>query len=81
MDGADGLEPQPSLSRSGGPPRKSTLVGLLNPQDCPRCGKRSPSRIEESSMRRTRAKAPGEWDQLRGKISHKVCTCLEPAKD
>ena len=29
-------------------------------------------------MRKTRAKDSDEWEKLRQKISHKVCTCLEP---
>src|SRR2546421_9776988 len=36
---ADELEPQAGSSRSGGPPRKTTLAGVLNPQNCPRCGR------------------------------------------
>ncbi len=75
---ADELEPQAGSSRSGGPPRKTTLAGVLNPQNCPRCGRRIPSQIEESAMRKTRAKAPNEWEKLRKRISSKVCTCLEP---
>jgi hypothetical protein len=63
---------------SGGPPRKSTLAGVLNPQNCPQCGQRFPSKIEDSAMRKTRAKDPDEWEKLRQKISYKVCTCLEP---
>ena len=78
IDGADELQPQAGSSRSGGPPRKSTLAGVLNPQGCPQCGKRFPSKIEESGMRKTRAKDPDGWEELRTKISHKVCTCLEP---
>jgi len=42
---ADELEPQAGSSRSGGPPRKTTLAGVLNPQNCPRCGRRFPSKI------------------------------------
>lgn len=75
----DELQPQPGSSRSGAPPRKSTLVGVPNPQNCPRCGKRFAAKIEESAMRKTRARAPAEWEKLREKISCKVCTCLEPA--
>jgi hypothetical protein len=78
IDGADELQPQAGSSRLGGPPRKSTLAGVLNPHDCPQCGKRFPSKIEESALRKTRARDPGAWDKLRRKISHKVCTCLEP---
>jgi hypothetical protein len=77
IEGADELEPQPGSTRSGGPPRKSTLAGVLNPRDCPRCGKRFPSKVEESAMRKTRAKNPDEWEKLRKKISNKVCTCPE----
>jgi len=77
IEGADELEPQVGSGRSGGPPRESTLAGVLNPQNCPRCGKRFPSKIEESAMRKTRAKDADEWEKLRGKISYKVCTCLE----
>ena len=76
-EGADALEPQAGSSRSGGPPRKSTLAGVLNPQNCPRCSQRFPSKIEESAMRKTRAKDPDEWENLRREISTKVCTCLE----
>jgi len=78
--GADDLEAQAGSSRSGGPPRKSTLAGVLNPQNCPRCGQRFPSKIEESAMRKTRAKDPDEWEKLRREISSKVCTCLGVVK-
>ena len=78
IERADELQPQAGSSRSGGPPRKSTLVGVLNPQNCPQCGQRFPSKIEESAMRKTRAKDPDEWEKLRQKINYKVFTCLEP---
>ena len=78
IEGDDELQPQAGSSRTGGPPRKSTLVGVLSPQNCPRCGKRFPSKTEESAMRKTRAKAQDEWEKLREKIRYKVCTCLEP---
>jgi hypothetical protein len=77
IEGADELEPLAGSSRSGGPPHKSTLAGVLSPQNCPRCGKRFPSKTEESDMKKTRAKAPDEWEKLRMRISYKVCTCLE----
>ena len=77
-EGPDDLQPQPGSSRSGEPPRKSTLVDVLNPQNCPRCGQRFPSKIEESAMRKTCARTPAEWEKLREKISCRVCTCLEP---
>ena len=75
---ADELEPQAGSSRSGVPPRKTTLAGVLNPQNCPQCVQRFPSKIGESAMRKTRAKDPDKWEKLRQKISYKVCTCLEP---
>jgi len=78
LERADELQPQAGSSRSCGPPRKSTLAGVLNPQNCPQCGQRFPSKLEESAMRKTRAKDPDEWEKLRQKISYKVCTCLEP---
>jgi len=40
IERADELQPQAGSSRSGGPPRKSTLAGVLNPQNCPQCGQR-----------------------------------------
>jgi hypothetical protein len=79
-EGADELKPQAGSSRSDEPPRKFTATGVLNPQDCPRCGKRFPSKIEESAMKKIRAKAPEEWEKLRGEISYKVCTCLGPTR-
>src|SRR6266852_1423534 len=81
IERADELQPQAGSSRSGGPPRKSTLAGVLNPQNCPQCGQRFPSKIEESAMRKTRAKDADEWEKLREKISYKVCTCLEPTSN
>jgi hypothetical protein len=78
IERADELQSQAGSSRSGGPPRKSTLAAALNPQNCPQCGQRFPSKIEESAMRKTRAKGPDEWEKVRQKISYKVCTCLEP---
>jgi len=78
INGDDDFQPQAGSSRSGGPPRKLTLAGVLDPQGCPQCGKRFPSKIEESAMRKTRAKDPDGWEKLRTKISHKVCTCLVP---
>ena len=78
IERADELQPQAGSSRSGGPRRKLTLAGVLNPQNCPQCGQRFPSKIEESAMRKTRAKDPDEWDKLRQKISYKVCTCPAP---
>ncbi len=78
LEGAEELQPKAGSSWSDGPPRKATLAGVLNPKDCPRCGKRFPSKIEESAMRKTRAKNSDEWKRLRNKISYKVCTCLEP---
>jgi len=77
IERADELQPQAGSSGSGGPPRKSTVAGVLNPQNCPQCGQRFPSKIEESAMMKTRAKDPDEWEKLRQKISYKVCTCLD----
>lgn len=74
----DELEPQADSSLSGVPPGKAARVGVVHPQSCPQCGQRFPSEVEESAMRKTRAKDPDEWENLRQKISCKVCTCLEP---
>jgi hypothetical protein len=76
IGGTDELQPHSGSSRSGGPPRKSTLAAVLNPGTCPSCGKRFPSKTEESAMKKTRAKDPSEWEKLCNKIRHKVCTCL-----
>jgi hypothetical protein len=73
IERADELQPHAGSSRSGGPPRETTLTGVLNPQYCLRCGQRFPSEIEESAMRKTRAKDPDEWERLRQKISCWVC--------
>jgi hypothetical protein len=84
IEGADELEPQPGSSRSGGPPRKSTLAGVHDPQRCPRCGKQFPSKHEESTIRKLRAdnaKHPGDkWVLVREVMGiwFEVCMCQEP---
>lgn len=48
-------------------------------EKCPKCGKRFPSKTEESAMKKkARAVDPEEWEKLRKKISNRVCTCPNP---
>jgi hypothetical protein len=77
IEGAqDDLEPKTGSGRSGGPPHKLTLTGVLDPQ-CPRCGKRFPSKTEESAMRKIRNANRGAWERIREKASRKVCMCTD----
>ena len=80
IEGPHELEPQSGSSRSGGPPRKSTLARVHDPQRCPRCGKPFPGKTLESALREWRAKDPERWEMVR-KLKLNlvcVCTCVEP---
>jgi len=44
-------------------------------EKCPKCGKRFPTKIEESALNKSRASAPDDWEKRLTTISKKICTC------
>ena len=45
-------------------------------EKCPKCGKRFPSKIEESALNKLRVKNPDEYEKLAKVAGTKICVCL-----